>query len=327
MTLNTYLVTERLTFACRRSMMCAPITLFQDKRLAMADMPAACSTLHDTSVLPDSRLVTVLEPGRAERNYWGDIWTYRDLFLILSWRDISVRYKQTVVGIAWALIRPFLTVAVFTVVFGRIAKMPNGGDAPYALMVFAGMLPWFLFSTILTEGANSLVSNANLISKVYFPRLLVPAATAGVAMVDFAINLAMLGGLMIWFGFTPSWHIVLLPVVSILALVVSLGPVLFIAALNVRYRDFRYVIPFIVQFGLYVSPVGFSSAAVPDKWRLWYCLNPVVGVIDAFRWCILGDQEKLFLPGLFASVVISGLLLWMGLRQFRATERTFADLI
>jgi len=271
--------------------------------------------------------VTVLEPGRAERNYWRDLWRYRELFAILAWRDVSVRYKQTVIGLAWALIRPFLTMVVFTIVFGRLAKLPSEGGAPYPIMVFAGLLPWFLFSSILSEASSSLVSNANLVSKVYFPRLVIPAASAVVALVDFLVNLAMLAALMLWYGFTPGWRIVMLPAFVSLAAVASLGPALWITALNVKYRDFRYIIPFIVQFGLYVSPVGFSSAVVPPEWRFWYSLNPIVGVIDGFRWCLLGGESQLYLPGFLTSLALVALFLWLGLWFFRRTEKTFADLI
>jgi len=275
----------------------------------------------------DQPYVLVLESGRAERNYWRDLWRYRELFAILAWRDISVRYKQTVFGIAWAVVRPFLTMVVFTIVFGRIAKLGSEGDAPYAVMVFAGMLPWFLFSTILSEGAGSLIANASLIGKVYFPRVIVPAAAAAVSLVDFAINLGMLALLMAWYAFAPSWHIVFLPVFVVLTVAASLGPALLITALNVKYRDFRYIVPFIVQFGLYVSPVGFSSQIIPEKWRLLYSLNPVVGIVDGFRWCLLGGASQLYVPGFLMSLGVIVVLLWAGIAYFRRTERTFADLI
>jgi lipopolysaccharide transport system permease protein len=271
--------------------------------------------------------VLVLEPGRAERHYWRDLWIYRELFLILAWRDVSVRYKQTVIGIAWAVVRPVLTMLIFAVVFGRIAKLPSVGAAPYTVLVFAGMLPWFLFSTILGEASNSLIGNANLISKVYFPRLIVPSSSAVVALVDFAINLAILAALMGWYEYAPSWRIILLPAFIVLAVLTSLGPAFLITALNVKYRDFRYIIPFIVQFGLYVSPVGFSSAVVPAHWRLWYSLNPMVGVIDGFRWCILGGDSPIYLPGFFLSLGVVAIFLWFGIAYFRRTERGFADLI
>ena len=269
----------------------------------------------------------IIEPGRLEHNYWLDLWRYRELFRVLAWRDLAVRYKQTVIGVAWAVVRPLLTMVVFTVIFGRIAKLPSDGSAPYPLMVFAGMLPWTFFATGLSEASNSLVNNANLISKVYFPRLIVPTATVVVAFVDFLITFMMLVVLMAWYRFPPGWQILVLPGFVVAAFAASIGPALWITALNVKYRDFRYVIPFIVQFGLYVSPVGFSSSVVPQEWRLTYSLNPMVGVIDGFRWCILGGQSELYLPGLAASVLVSGFFLWFGIHRFRKTERSFADLI
>jgi lipopolysaccharide transport system permease protein len=273
------------------------------------------------------RHLLVLEPGRAERHYWRDLWAYRELFAILAWRDVAVRYKQTVIGVAWAVVRPFLTMVVFTVVFGRLAKLPSEGGAHYPVMVFAGMLPWFLFSTILGEASNSLVGNANLVGKVYFPRLIIPASSAVVALVDFAINLAILIAVMLWYGFLPGWQIGLLPAFVVIAVLASLGPAFLITALNVKYRDFRYVIPFIVQFGLYISPVGFSSAVVPEGWRFWYSLNPVVGVIDGFRWCVLGGESHLYMPGFLLSLAVVAFFLWLGITYFRRTEKSFADLI
>jgi lipopolysaccharide transport system permease protein len=271
--------------------------------------------------------VIVIEAGRRERNYWLDLWRYRELFRVLAWRDLSVRYKQTVIGVLWALIRPVLTMLVFTVIFGQIARLPSDGTAPYPLMVLAGILPWTFFSTGLSEASNSLVNNANLISKVYFPRLIVPTASVVVALVDFLISFSILVLLMAWYQFLPGWQILVLPVFLLLAFFASVGPALWITALNVKYRDFRYVLSFIVQFGLYVSPVGFSSSVVPDQWRLLYSLNPVVGVIDGFRWCILGGQRNLYLPGLAASAIVAGFLLWVGIHQFRKMERSFADII
>lgn len=271
--------------------------------------------------------VIVLEPGRAEQHYWRDIWDYRQLFAILAWRDIAVRYKQTVIGIAWALIRPLATMIVFTVVFGKIAALPSEGAAPYAVMVFAGLLPWTFFATALTEAAGSLIGSSNLISKVYFPRLIVPTAAVVVAFVDFLVSFAILMALMLWYRFLPSWHIVLLPVFVLLAFLASLGPGLWITALNVKYRDFRYVIPFLVQFGLYISPVGFSSTIIPAQWRLVYSLNPLVGVIDGFRWCILGHGSAIYWPSLYLSVAVTALFLWLGLSTFRRMEKSFADLI
>src|SRR5260370_16032701 len=271
--------------------------------------------------------VFIIEPNRRERHYWQDLWRYRELYYVLAWRDLSVRYRQTIIGVSWALIRPFLTMVIFTISFWRIAKLPSDGTAPYAVIVFAGMLPWTLFSTGLTEASMRLVSNANLISKVYFPRLIVPAATFAVALVDFLFSFFLLIAIMVWYQFPPGWPMALLPVFLSLGLLASLGPSLLFTALNVKYRDFRIVIPFIVQFGLYVSPVGFSSSIVPEQWRLLYSLNPMVGVIDGFRWCILNGQSQLYVPGLALSFCVAAFFLWIGINRFRTMEKSFADLI
>jgi lipopolysaccharide transport system permease protein len=268
----------------------------------------------------------LIEPGRASRQYWRDLWRYRELFFFLAWRDILVRYKQTVIGVAWAVLRPLLTMVVFTVVFGRLAGFPSGG-APYPVLVFAAMLPWQLFANALGDSSNSLVSNANLLSKVYFPRLVVPASAGIVSLADFLISFVLLAGLMAFYGIWPSWRLALLPGFLLLAMTVALGAGVWLAALNVRYRDFRYVVPFLVQLGLYVSPVGFSSAVVPEKWRLLYALNPMVGVIDGFRWAILGGETPLYLPGLALSAGLALGFLWWGVKYFRRTERVFADVI
>jgi lipopolysaccharide transport system permease protein len=270
---------------------------------------------------------TIIESDRSDSNYWRDLWRYRELFYILAWRDLAVRYKQTYIGVAWALIRPFLTMVVFTILFERIARLPSDGSAPYPLMVFAGMLPWTFFSTGLSDSSSSLISNANLISKVYFPRLIIPTATLVVAFVDFLVTFSFLVGIIAWYRFAPGWKILLLPTFICLAFISSVGPALLISALNVKYRDFRYVIRFIVQFGLYISPVGFSSNVVPEEWRILYSLNPMVGVIDGFRWCVLGGQSHLYLPGLAASFCVAASSVWFGLRYFRATEKSFVDLI
>lgn len=268
----------------------------------------------------------LIEAGHTERNYWRDLFRYRELFYFLAWRDILVRYKQTVIGILWAVLRPFLTMIVFVFVFSRIAKLPAEG-VPYPVMVFAAMLPWQLFATSLSEGSNSLITNANLISKVYFPRLIVPASAVIVSFVDFAISLGLLALLMVWYHVWPSWQLVTLPLFTILALIASTGAGLWLAALNVKYRDFRYVVPFLVQFGLYLSPVGFSSNIVPEKWRLLYSLNPVVGVIDGFRWAISGGRAHLYIAGLLGSTLVMAVLFISGVWYFRRMERTFADVI
>ncbi|WP_413199105.1 ABC transporter permease [Nostoc piscinale] len=268
----------------------------------------------------------VIEAGRSEQQYWKDIWRYRELFYFLAWRDILVRYKQTAIGIAWALIRPFLTMVVFSVVFGQLAKLPSQG-APYPILVFSAMLPWQFFANSLSECSNSLIGNANLISKVYFPRLIVPTSAVVVSFVDFMVSGIILLGLMAWYNFVPTWRIVTLPFFIAIAFAASMGAGLWLASLNVKYRDFRYIVPFIVQFGLYISPVGFSSTIVPPQWRFIYSLNPIVGVIDGFRWAILGGESNLYLPGFLLSLGLVFLLFISGIWYFRRMERTFADVI
>lgn len=274
-----------------------------------------------------SQHTLIIEPGLAEKHYWGDLWRYRELFFVLAWRDVSVRYKQTIIGLAWALIQPLLTMVVFTVIFGKVAKLPTEGLAPYALLVYAGLLPWQFFASSLSGASNSISGNANLIGKVYFPRLIVPTAAIVVSFVDFMISFVILIGLMLWYRFMPGWQIVTLPLFVVMAFLASIGPGLWITSLNVKYRDFRYIIPFMVQFGLYVSPVGFSSAVVPEEWRLLYSLNPVVGVIDGFRWAILGGESRLYWPGFALSWALIVFFLWLGIKKFRQMEKSFADLI
>lgn len=266
----------------------------------------------------------LIESDRIERQYWRDLWSYRELFFFFAWRDLIVRYKQTVVGVSWSLIRPLLTVVVLTVVFGRLGKMP-AGRFPYALLVLCGMLPWQFFSSAVTECGNSLVSNANMISKVYFPRLVITVSSVMTCFVDFLISAVFLIALLAWYRFVPSAQVVFLPIFVILAVGVSLGIGVWIAALMVKYRDFRFIVPFIVQFGLYLSPVGFQSSVVPARFRLLYSINPVVGIIDGFRWCILGGG--IYWPGVIISVLEVTAIVLTGIWYFRKTERTFADVI
>lgn len=268
----------------------------------------------------------VIEAGKTEGQYWKDLWHYRELFYFLAWRDILVRYKQTAIGIAWALIRPFLTMVVFSVVFGKLANLPSQG-APYPILVFAAMLPWQFFANSLSECSVSLIGNANLISKVYFPRLIVPTSAVVVSFVDFMISGMILLGLMAWYNFVPNWRIITLPFFILIAFIASMGAGLWLASLNVKYRDFRYIVPFLVQFGLYISPVGFSSSIIPEQWRLLYSLNPMVGVIDGFRWAILRGESNLYWPGFILSVFLVILLFLSGGWFFRKTEKTFADVI
>ena len=276
-------------------------------------------------MVDSSQAKLIIEAGRSEKQYWQDLWKYRELFYFLAWRDILVRYKQTAIGIFWALIRPFLTMVVFTIVFGNLAKLPS--SAPYPILVFAAMLPWQFFSNALTECSNSLINNANLVSKIYFPRLIVPTSSVIVSFVDFLISGMILLALMAWYNFVPSWRILTLPAFIIIAFAASMGAGLWLAALNVKYRDFRYIVPFIAQFGLYISPVGFSSSIVPEKWRLLYSINPMVGVIDGFRWAILGGEAQIYLPGFILSTGLVVLLFVSGIWYFRKTERSFADVI
>ncbi len=268
----------------------------------------------------------IIEAGRTESQYWKDLWHYRELFYFLAWRDILVRYKQTAIGIAWALLRPFLSMVVLTVVFGKIAKLPSEG-APYPILVFAAMLPWQFFANSLSGCSTSLITNTNLIAKVYFPRLIIPTSAVVVSFVDFLVSGTILLGLMAWYNFIPSWRIVTLPFFIAIAFAAAIGGGLWLASLNVKYRDFRYIVPFIVQFGLYISPVGFSSSVVPEQWRFLYSLNPMVSAIDGFRWAIIGGEATLYLPGFLLSLALVSTLLASGIWYFRKVERTFADVI
>jgi lipopolysaccharide transport system permease protein len=267
----------------------------------------------------------VLEAGRASRHYWADLWRYRELLGFLAWRDIKVRYKQTVLGVLWALIQPAVTLAVFTFIFGRLAGMP-AGNVPYPLLVLAGLLPWQLFSAAFSNASGSLVANTHLISKVYFPRLIVPLSSVAVALIDFAIVLVLLAILCAWWQFVPDWRLLLLPAFIVLTLVAAIGTGLWLTALTVKYRDFRFVVPFLLQVGLFLSPVGFSSTNLPN-WRFLYSLNPMVGAIDGFRWCLLRGEPALVPLNLGVSVAMAVLLLGSGLWYFRRMERSFADII
>lgn len=269
---------------------------------------------------------TVIRAGKNNKRYWKDLWRYRELLYFLAWRDILVRYKQTTIGIAWALLRPFVSMVVFTAIFAGIARLPSEG-APYPILVFSAMLPWQFFSSALTDCSNSLINDSNLISKVYFPRLLVPLGSVVVNFVDLLISGIILIGLMAWYNFIPNLNILTLPFFTLLAFAVTIGGGLWFASLNVAYRDFRYVVPFIVQLGFFISPVGFSSSAVPPQWRLLYSINPLVGIIDGFRWAILGSSAPLYWPGLVLCLAIVIMILWSGIYYFRATERKFADVI
>lgn len=287
--------------------------------------------MSEVALATPAKYELILEPGSVEKHYWLDLWRFRELFYILAWRDLAVRYKQTLIGAAWAIIQPLLTMLVMTVVFGRVAGLPTEGGAPYPILVLAATLPWMFFSTSLSSASQSLVGNAQLISKVYFPRAIIPTSSVIVSFADFLISFAIMIVMMAWYGFWPDWHIAMLPVFILLALLAAIGPGLFITALNVKYRDFRYVIPFIVQFGLYVSPVGYSSSVIRQRFGdtafKLYSLNPMVGVIDGFRWAILRGESRIYWPGFIISVCVGFVFLFLGIWYFRRTEKSFADVI
>ena len=268
----------------------------------------------------------LIESDRIERQYWRDLWRYRELFFFFVWRDLLVRYKQTVVGVSWSLVRPLLTMIVLTVVFGKLGKLPSDG-MPYPLLVFCGMLPWQFLSSAMSDSSNSLVSNSNMVSKIYFPRLVITVSSVMTSLVDFFISAVFLIALMMWYRFVPPLTVLLLPLVVLLVFGAALGIGLWFAALMVEYRDFRFIVPFIAQFGLYVSPVGFQSSIVPIRFRFLYSLNPMVGIIDGFRWCLLGGTSGLYWPGFLLAVIEVFILLGSGIWYFRKTERTFADVI
>jgi lipopolysaccharide transport system permease protein len=268
----------------------------------------------------------IIEAGRAERQYWRDLWRYRELFYFLAWRDLLVRYKQTVVGVLWALVKPILTILILTVAFSKIGKISSEG-VPAPLMVCCGTLPWLFFSSAISECGSSLVNSSNLISKIYFPRLIIPASSVITSFVDFLISAVILAVMLVAYRFMPSVNVVFVPLFVIMTFALSLGAGLWIGALMVEYRDVRIVLPFVVQFGLFVSSVGAPSSAVPEKWRLLYSLNPMVGIIDGFRWAILGGNYVLNWSSLILSLVVTGFLFVTGVWYFRRTERTFADVI
>jgi len=268
----------------------------------------------------------IIESIRSNKNYWNDLSKYRELFLFLAWRDVLVRYKQTLLGVAWSVVRPFLTMIVFTVVFGQLAKFPSAG-VPYAILVYAAMLPWQFFSTSFNDSSNSLITNSSMLTKIYFSRIIVPASIVIVNFIDFLISFIIFMGLMFWYHYIPPWTILMLPLFFLWVVLISIGIGFYVAAVNVKYRDFKYIVPFVVQFGLYISPVGFSSNIVPEKWRLLYSLNPLVGIIDGFRWAIIGNTNSIYLPGFLLSIAMTILFLLFGIIYFRRVERVFADLV
>jgi len=268
----------------------------------------------------------IIEPRKSLKNFWTELLEYRELFFFLAWRDILVRYKQTAIGVAWSVLRPLLTMVVFTIVFGKLAKMPSGG-IPYPILVYSAMLPWHFFSNILTESGNSLISNANLISKIYLPRIIIPTTAMIVSLIDFLISSVIFILIMMIYNFKPTTNVLFIPLLLTLAVLTSLGMGYLFSALNVKYRDFKHIVPFVVQLGLYVSPVGFSSSVIPEEWRLIYSLNPMVGVIDGFRWAIVGNAFQIYYPGFILSIGVSLVIFVAGFSYFRKTEKEFADVI
>lgn len=277
-------------------------------------------------MLKSNQYEFVIEPGKSERQYWRDLWKYRELFCFLAWRDILVRYKQTVVGIAWAVLKPLVTLVILLFVFQTVAGM-DSGDTPYALVILCGMLPWQFFSTALSQSGLSLVSNAGMVSKVYFPRLILPASSVITSLVDFLITAVMLSLLMVYYRYVPGIQVLALPLFVVLAFFAAFGCGVWISALMVRYRDFRIIVPFIVQFGLYISPVGYMTSKVPESRQLFFSINPMVGVIDGFRWSIIGGGHELNVQGLMISIGLVAAVCYSGIWFFRKTERTFADVI
>ncbi|MBQ7594772.1 MAG: ABC transporter permease [Synergistaceae bacterium] len=269
----------------------------------------------------------IIEPDKTTSDFIYELVKFRELFFFMALRDILVRYKQTVIGVAWSLIRPMLSMVIFTVIFGRVAKMPTEGSVPYPIMVFSALLPWQYFANSMSSSSESMIRGANMISKIYFPRLILPTSAVLVSAVDFFISFGMLCVLMIIYRFVPSPMIILLPIFFLIATFTALGIGYWFSAIGIKYRDFRLLMPFIVQFGLYVSPVGFSSSVIPERWRLIYSLNPMVGVIDGFRWCIQGTADSLYLPGFIISMITSVFVFYFGMKYFQKTERFFADFI
>ncbi|MBI5814226.1 MAG: ABC transporter permease [Nitrospinae bacterium] len=275
----------------------------------------------------DALPTLIIEADRASAQYWLDVWRFRELLFFLAWRDLLVRYKQTAVGVAWGVIRPMLTMATLTVVFSWIAKLPAEGAAPYPVMVLAAMLPWQFFANSISDASLSIVGNASLVTKVYFPRFIIPLSSIMVSVADFLIALMILSLVMAWYGHSPDGRIVALPLFAVLGFTLSAGVGIWFSSLSVKYRDFRYVIPFMLQIGLYITPVGFSSGVIPEKWRMLYSLNPMVGVIDGFRWALLGGTGEIYWPALFVSMAFAATLAVSGALYFRRVERSFADTI
>lgn len=301
----------------------------QDHDLAVASVPETRPLLLGRTLKAEhveTKPVTIITSRYASETYWKDFWRHRELILFLAWRDLVARYKQTVVGVAWTVLKPLATLLVYTFIFGRVAGLPSQG-VPYILLVLTGLMPWQLFSTVFTTASESLVANSHLVSKVYFPRLIIPVSSVAISVVDHLVAFALMAVLMLWYGVMPGWQILLLPFVMLLAVLAALGIGLIIAVLNAQFRDFRQLIPFAMQLGVFVSPVGYATSVLPEKWRIVYALNPVVGIIDSFRWCILGERELIYPPSILVTVIFVAATMVVGINTFRRHEADIADVM
>ncbi|MDF9392301.1 MULTISPECIES: ABC transporter permease [Methylococcus] len=268
----------------------------------------------------------IIEAGKSERHYWRDVWRYRELFYFLAWRDILVRYKQTAIGLAWALVRPLFTIIVFTLIFGRLARLPSEG-APYAALVLVGMIPWQFFASAVNEASLGLANKENIITKVYFPRIIIPISGVIVNLVELAVGLAMLAVLLAWQQVAVTLNILFLPLILLLALLLTFGCAVWVSALSVRFRDFRQIVPFALQMGLYISPIAYSAAIIPERWRAWYALNPFTGIIEGLRWSVFANSPTPPVQELAISLGMATLATASGIAYFRSIEKRFAELL
>ena len=301
----------------------------QDHNLTVASMAETRPLLRSSGPKGDeleTKPVTIITSRYASETYWQDCWRHRELVLFLAWRDLVARYKQTVVGVAWTVLKPLTTLLIYSFIFGRVAGLPSQG-VPYILLVLTGLMPWQLFSTVFSAASESLVANAHLVSKVYFPRLIIPVSSVALSVVDHLVAFALMAVLMLWYGVMPGWQILLLPFVMLLAVLAALGIGLIFAVLNAQFRDFRQLIPFALQLGVFVSPVGYATSVLPEKWQIVYALNPVVGIVDSFRWCILGGRELIYPPSIFVTVVFVAVTMVVGINTFRRHETDIADVM
>jgi lipopolysaccharide transport system permease protein len=301
----------------------------QDHNLTVASVPETRPLLQKRSLKAEdleTKPINIITSRSSSETYWLDFWRHRELILFLAWRDLVARYKQTIVGVAWTILKPLTSLVVYTFIFGAVAALPSHG-IPYILLVLTGLMPWQLFSTVFSVASESLVANAHLVSKVYFPRLIIPVSSVAISVVDHLVAFALMGLLMLWYGVIPGWQILLLPFVMLLAVLAALGIGLILAVLNAQFRDFRQLIPFAMQLGVFVSPVGYATSILPEKWRIVYAFNPVVGIIDSFRWCILGERELIYPPSILFTLVFVAVTMVVGINTFRRHEVDIADVM